>query len=89
MPHASHDTLEVISERPVTPAEADPARIAAMDIGLNNLAAVTSNQRGTLPFLVNGRPLKAINQFYDKRCAPLQAKLPAGGLRLPTTRHPR
>src|SRR5262245_23350700 len=78
VPHASHYTLEVIYERPVTPADVDPTRVAAVDIGLNTLAAVTFNQPGMLPFLVNGRPLKAINQWYNKRRARLQAKLPAG-----------
>ncbi len=78
VPHASHYTLEVIYERPVTPADVDPSRVAAVDIGLNNLAAVTFDQPGRAPFLVNGRPLKAINQWYNKRRARLQAKLPAG-----------
>ncbi len=50
--------------------------MASIDIGLNNLAAVTSNQPGLTPFLVNGRPLKAINQWYNKRRTWLQAKLP-------------
>src|SRR5262245_41720958 len=77
VPHASHYTLEVIYERPVAPADVDPTRIAAVDMGLNNLAAVTFNQPGMLPFLVNGRPVKAINQWYSKRRARLQAKLPA------------
>ncbi len=76
VPHASHYTVEVIYERPVTPADIDPTRVASVDIGLNNLAAVTFNQPGLAPFLVNGRPLKAINQWYNKRRARLQAKLP-------------
>jgi putative transposase len=76
VPHATHYTVEVIYERPVAPAAVDPARMASIDIGLNNLAAVTSNQPGLTPFLVNGRPLKAINQWYNKRRAQLQAKLP-------------
>ena len=78
VPHASHYTVEVIYERQVTPAEVDPARAASVDIGLNNLAAVTFNQPGLAPFLVNGRPLKAINQWYNQRRARLQAKLPNG-----------
>jgi putative transposase len=49
-----------------------------IDIGLNTLAAVTSNQPGVMPFLVQGRPLKALNQWYNKRRAQLQAKLPEG-----------
>ena len=78
VPHASHYTMEVIYECSVTPADVDPARVAAVDIGLNTLAAVTFNQPGLAPFLVNGRPLKAINQWYNQRRAHLQAKLPKG-----------
>src|SRR5262249_52307558 len=59
VPHASHYSVEVIYERPVTPADVDPARNAAIDMGLNTLAAVPPNQPGVMPFLVNGRPLKA------------------------------
>jgi len=78
VPHATHYTVEVIPERQVRPAEVDPARVASVDIGLNNLAAVASNQSGLAPLLVNGRPVKALNQWYNKRRARLQAKLPNG-----------
>jgi putative transposase len=78
VPHASHYTVEVIYERSVTPADLDTTRRAAIDIGLNNLAAVTFHQPGLTPFLVKGRPLKALNQWYNKRRAHLQAKLPEG-----------
>ena len=49
--------------------------IAAIDLGLNNLAALTSNQFGFTPLLINGRPLKSINQFYNKKKAFLQSQL--------------
>jgi transposase len=78
VPHASHYTVEVIYERLVTPADVDPTRRAAIDIGLNNLAAVTTNQPGITPLLVQGRPLKALNQWYNKRRTQLQAQLSAG-----------
>lgn len=78
VPHASHYTVEVIYERAVMPADVDPARVAAIDLGVNNLAAVTTNQPGVVPFLVQGQPLKALNQWYNKRRARLQAKLPSG-----------
>ncbi len=42
---------------------------------MNNLAALTSNKPGFQPLLVNGRPLKSINQFYNKRKAELQSQL--------------
>jgi putative transposase len=52
VPHASHYTVEVLYDRLVTPADVDPARKAAIDIGVNTLAAVTTNQPGVTPFLV-------------------------------------
>lgn len=54
-----------------------PGTVASVDLGLNNLMALTSNQKGFQPILVNGRPLKSINQFYNKRKATLSSKLKA------------
>ncbi|MDJ0673852.1 MAG: transposase [Calothrix sp. MO_167.B42] len=47
--------------------------IAGIDLGLNNLMAVTSNRPGVKPLLVNGRPLKSINQFFNKQLAKAQS----------------
>lgn len=47
-----------------------------MDIGVNNLAAITTNQVHVRHILINGRPLKSINQYYNKTKAKLQSKLP-------------
>src|SRR5215469_9092148 len=58
------------------PQQVDPTLIASIDIGVNNLAAITANKSGFTPLLVNGRPLKSINQYYNKRRAKMQAKLP-------------
>ncbi|MEG3934340.1 transposase [Microcoleus sp. T3_B1] len=49
--------------------------VASIDLGLDNLVALTSNQPGFIPLLINGRPLKSINQFYNKRQAKLQSQL--------------
>jgi len=49
--------------------------LASIDLGLDNLVALTSNQPGFIPLLINGRPLKSINQFYNKRKARLQSQL--------------
>jgi putative transposase len=46
-----------------------------IDIGLTNLVALTSNQPGFKPLLINGRPLKSVNQFYNKAKAKLQSQL--------------
>ncbi|WP_253881057.1 RNA-guided endonuclease InsQ/TnpB family protein [Microcystis aeruginosa] len=50
-------------------------KIAALDLGIDNLMAVTSNQPDFIPLLINGRPLKSLNQFYNQRRAKLQSLL--------------
>ena len=65
----------MVYEKDIQPAAVDAALIAGIDVGLNNLAAITSNKPGFVPVLVNGRPVKYINQGYNKRRAELQAKL--------------
>lgn len=40
-------------------------KVCTIDIGLNTLAAITLDQKR--PILVNGRILKSINQWYNKR----------------------
>jgi len=75
VPRSGFYVVEVIYERDVVPAAVDPALVAGIDVGLNNLAAITSNKPGFVPVLVNGRPLKHINQFYNKRRAQLQSTL--------------
>ena len=50
-------------------------RYAGVDTGINNLAAVVTNCE-LRPMLFNGKPLKAINQFYNKKLAEMKAELP-------------
>ncbi len=75
VPRQGHYVVEIVYERKETQADVDPALIAAVDIGVNNLAALTSNKPGFTPLLVNGRPVKSTNQYYNKRTAELQSKL--------------
>lgn len=49
--------------------------IAAIDSGLNNLATVTYNDKNNKPFIINGRPLKSINQYYNKKLSKLKSEL--------------
>lgn len=48
--------------------------LSACDIGLNNLATVGFSN-GLMPFIINGRPLKSINQFYNKQIGHYKSKL--------------
>src|SRR5258708_899216 len=75
IPRIGFYVVEVIYEREPIPAKVDPSRHAGVDIGLNNLAMLTSDHPGFVPRVVNGRPAKSINQFYNKRRAVLQSRL--------------
>ncbi len=63
-----------MSERLVQ-AAVDPALHAGCDIGIDNLATLASDKPGFVPRIVNGRPVKSINQYYNKRQAELQSRL--------------
>lgn len=50
--------------------------VAGIDIGVNNLACVTSNVLDFQPFIVCGKALKSANRYYNKVKAKLQSLLP-------------
>ena len=51
------------------------SKYAAIDLGVNNLAALATNSPKIKPIIINGRPLKSINQEYNRHVADLKAKL--------------
>ncbi len=75
IPRKTHYVVEVVYTTQPHPTDVDTSLVAGIDIGLNNLAAVASNKPGFVPFLVNGRPIKSINQFYNKQKSRLQSQL--------------
>ena len=46
----------------------------AIDLGVNNLMAITSDKVNFRPILINGRQLKSYNWFWNKTKAKLQSK---------------
>jgi putative transposase len=78
VPRKTHYVVEVVYTTPIEKADVDPHQLASLDIGLDNLAALTSNQPGFIPLLINGKPLKTLNQSYNKEWARLQSQLPKG-----------
>lgn len=53
----------------------DNNRYYSIDLGINNLATVTSNVNEIKPIAINGKPLKSINQYYNKKKANIQSLL--------------
>ena len=75
VPRLNHYVIEVIYEKCEKQYELEKNRCASIDIGLNNLATLTFNQAEIKALLINGRPLKSINQYYNKVKSFLQSQL--------------
>ena len=75
VPNPGFYVVEVVYEQEPKRTAVDPDLMAGIDVGMNNLAALTSNKPGFVPVLVNGRGIKSTNQYYNKRRAELQKAL--------------
>ena len=53
----------------------DNSRYFSIDPGLNNIVSIYNNI-GIRPLLYNGRPIKSINQYYNKTNAKLRSEFP-------------
>lgn len=47
-------------------------RYCSIDLGINNLCTIGSNV--IKPIIINGKPLKSINQYYNKKLATLKSR---------------
>jgi IS605 OrfB family transposase len=65
VPRKGYYVVEVIYTKEPVQAQVDPSFCVGIDLGVTNLAAIASNREGFVPRLVNGRPLKAWNQWYN------------------------
>jgi putative transposase len=65
VPRKGFYVVEAVYEKEVKQAPVNPAYYAGIDIGMNNLVALTSNKPNFKAIIVNGRPVKSVNQFYN------------------------
>lgn len=66
-------SLEIVYNKKEKDLMSDNGNYLGVDLGLNNLASCVSNNG--LCFIVNGKPLKSINQYYNKKVSFLKSKL--------------
>ncbi|WP_414587220.1 RNA-guided endonuclease InsQ/TnpB family protein [Scytonema sp. PCC 10023] len=73
--------IEIVSEIP-EPSDffcsLNPELAASIDLGLDNLATIVFTDPTIQPIAVNGKPLKSVNQFYNKQLARFRGFLPHG-----------
>jgi len=77
--HNSFHAVFVYEENPADFIQVNQnEQVMSIDLGLNNLATCVTN--GVIePFIIDGRRLKSINAFYNKRKASMQSKLSKRG----------
>lgn len=66
--------MEVVYQIEVPDIEDKSERIATIDLGVDNLMTITSNC-GIKPLVINGKPLKSINQYYNKKISEMRSEL--------------
>lgn len=74
VPKGSCYVMEIVYEIEVPDIQEEIHRIAAIDIGVDNLITM-SNNIGQKPIIVNGKIIKSINQQYNKEKAKIQSEL--------------
>ncbi len=72
VPKSNHFVVEFVYEVPDVEQKPYNDKSLGIDLGLNNLMTCVSTTCES--FIVNGKPLKAINAFYNKRKSELKSK---------------
>jgi putative transposase len=73
IPRGNHFVIEVLYKTDDVSLLPDNDRYASIDLGVNNLAMIGSNI--CEPKFISGKPLKSINQFYNKQVAKYKSLL--------------
>ena len=73
VPRNNYYVIEIVYKVNELESKKDNGRYCGVDLGVNNLAAVSSNV--TNPFIINGKPIKSINHYYNKQKAKYQSLL--------------
>lgn len=66
--------IELIYESSCKEQKIDNNRVMSIDLGINNLASIVTNISNK-SVLIDGKRLKSINQYYNKKRSCLQSKL--------------
>ena len=74
VPATSCYIIEVVYEKTLQP-QINSRYVAGIDLGIDRLVALSTNKPGVKPMLINGKPLKSVNQLYNKRKAKYQSHL--------------
>lgn len=73
VPKNDYIQVNFIYKRPEKELKEDNGKYFAIDLGIDNLATVSSNKEK--PFIIDGKKVKHINQFYNKKVGKVKSEL--------------
>ena len=74
IPRGNNYILEIVYETEIQELNEFNNKILGIDLGVDNLATCVNNV-GIQPIIINGKVIKSINQYYNKKKAKLQSDL--------------
>ena len=72
IPNSNHYVIEVVYKKETTPLNLNTSNVIGIDLGLDNFATITNNIE-LQPIVINGKPIKSINQYFNKKKAKLMS----------------
>lgn len=72
IPRNGYYKIEILYLKETKQQKQKNNKIASIDLGLNNLATIGFNFKHSI--ILNGKPLKSINQFYNKKLSKYKSK---------------
>lgn len=75
LPRNKYFIVEIVYDKEIIDYQKNTNKKLSIDLGLNNLLAVANNFNAQ-PIIINGKGLKSINQYYNKKMSILQSKNP-------------
>lgn len=73
VPKGSHIKVEIVYEVDNVDLLEDNGRMMSIDPGMNNLLTCVSSVNGFRPVIYSGKPIKSVNQYYNKKLARLSS----------------
>lgn len=72
IPKQGFYNIEIVYEQEPIKADVDSNKVLAIDLGINNFITMVDTE-GNKPVIINGRPLKSVNQLFNKKTAKLRS----------------
>ena len=74
IPRGDYYVMEVVYEINVPDVNTDNTNIIGIDLGIDNFVTI-SNNIGVKSIIINGRGIKSINQYYNKKTSQIRSQL--------------